>query len=101
MGCCDKRLFPPSRFDLIGPGCGSMVGIEPAENPTTKLATDDAEQNRRGTPVLLIRRFIRCWLLPLHQFDVEAQRLQFADEYVEGFGHRSEEHTSELQSTSY
>jgi hypothetical protein len=33
-------LFPPSRSGLAGAGCGSAFGAEPAENPTTKIATD-------------------------------------------------------------
>src|SRR5258706_8530643 len=37
--------------------------------------------------MFLIGRFLRWRLLPLHQFDVETERLQFADEHVERFRH--------------
>src|SRR5216683_8006444 len=35
----------------------------------------------------LIGGFVACRLLPLHQLDVQAERLQLADEHVERFGH--------------
>src|SRR5260370_14728728 len=35
----------------------------------------------------LVSGFIPCGLLPLHQFDVQAERLQLAHEDVERFGH--------------
>src|SRR5216684_8165544 len=35
----------------------------------------------------LVRGFIPCGLLPLHQLDVQAERLQLANEDVERFGH--------------
>ena len=76
----------PSGF--AGPGCGSMFGTEPAENPTTKFAsTMQAEPERSSRRVPLIRRFFRRRLLPLHQFDVQAERLQLADQHVERFRH--------------
>src|SRR5467141_3238043 len=35
----------------------------------------------------LVRGFVPCWLLPLHQLDVQAERLQLANEDVERLGH--------------
>src|SRR5258707_3964859 len=37
--------------------------------------------------VPLVGGFVPCRLLPLHQLDVQAERLQLADEDVERFGH--------------
>src|SRR5260370_16967383 len=35
----------------------------------------------------LVSGFVPCGLLPLHQLDVQAERLQLANEDVERFGH--------------
>ena len=35
----------------------------------------------------LVRGFVPCRLLPLHQLDVQAERLQLSDEDVERFRH--------------
>src|SRR5260221_2037717 len=68
--------------------------IERVENPkkgeikTLKITPSEGAR-RGGRPYkgeLLVGGFFRR-LLPLHQFDVEAERLQLADQDVEGFRH--------------
>src|SRR6266446_1871507 len=66
----------------------------PAENPLQNFKNQDCLPvgAQHAAPLLgemfpLIGRFLRRRLLPLHQFDVETERLQFANEYVERFRH--------------
>src|SRR5882672_6691875 len=57
-----------------------------AENPTTENFLLPGQEEHRLKPMLLVGGLIGRRLLALHQLDVEAERLQLADEHVERFG---------------